>query len=125
MNIKLTSIPVIDPIKAFKFYTSILGFEELMYNPEAFLAIVVSPENKNGTALLLEPVDDDIYKPFQQSVFKKELPVIILGCTDVQKEYDRLLKLGVVFKTPPTKSEYGTFAIFNDTCGNFIQIHQD
>ena len=121
----MTSLPVNNPIKAFEFYTSVLGFKEFMYMPEAQLAIVVSPEDEKGTTLLLEPIDDELYKPFQKGVYEKELPIMIFGCPDVQKEYDRLVKLGVSFKTPPTKTDYGTMAIFDDTCGNFIQIYQD
>ena len=125
MKIKLTSIPVLDPIKAFEFYTNILGFKELMFMPEGGLAIVVSPEDPKGTALLLEPIDDELYKPFQEGVHKMGLPVMIFGVEDVEKEYQRLLSLGVKFKTTPTKTDYGTLAIFEDTCGNFIQIHED
>ena len=53
------------------------------------------------------------------------LTVMIFGVEDVEKEYQRLLSLGVKFKTTPTKTDYGTLAIFEDTCGNFIQIHED
>jgi predicted enzyme related to lactoylglutathione lyase len=125
MNIKMTSIPVKDPIKAFKFYTNILGFKEHLYMPEAHLAIVVSSEGEKGTTLLLEPIDDKIYRPFQKRVYEKGYPIIILGSNDIAKDYQNLIDKGVVFKTPPTTMDYGTIAIFDDTCGNYIQLHQD
>ena len=124
MKITLTSIPVHDPIKAFTFYTEVLGFVKRMYVPEAYLAIVASPEEPDGTGLLLEPNDNPISKTFQEGVYKAGLPIIVFGVDDVQKEYERLKKLGVVFRKEPTKTEYGLEAIFDDTCGNFIQLYQ-
>jgi len=107
-----------------KFYTEVLGFVKRMYIPEANLAIVVSPEEPNGTGLLLEPNDNPIGKTFQEALYQQELPAIVLGVEDIQKEYERLKKLGVVFRKDPTKTEWGTQALFDDTCGNLIQIHQ-
>lgn len=125
MKIKLTSIPVKDPIKAFEFYTKTLGFQELMYMPEAQLAIVVSPEDPKGTALLLEPQGADFVVTFQKAVYDKGLPFIVLGSEDVSAEYAKLKDKGVVFKQEPTKTDWGIIAMFDDTFGNYIQIHQD
>jgi len=125
MKIKMTGIYVEDPVSAFKFYTEILGFKKLMYMPEAHLAIVVSPEDENGTALLLEPNGNPIAKDYQEKVSKAKLPVIVFGVENVQKEYERLRKLGVQFINKPETNEWGTSAVFDDTCGNYIQIHQD
>jgi predicted enzyme related to lactoylglutathione lyase len=113
MKIKLTSIYVKDPIEAFKFYTEILRFKELMYMPNAKLAIVVSPEEPQGTALLLEPNSNTAVKSYQETI------------DDVQKEFERLKSLGVTFKEEPTNNEWGIEAVFDDTCGNYIKIHQD
>lgn len=124
MRIGLTSIFVNSPIEAFKFYTEILGFIEKFYMSEANLAIVVSPENPDGTALLLEPNDNPIAKTYQEAIYKTGLPVIVFSVDDIQKEYERLKHLGVVFKKEPTKTEWGTETIFEDTCGNLIQLHQ-
>jgi len=121
----MTGIYVEDPVSAFKFYTEILGFKKLMYMPEAHLAIVVSPEDENGTALLLEPNGNPIAKDYQEKVSKAKLPVIVFGVENVQKEYERLRKLGVQFINKPETNEWGTSAVFDDTCGNYIQIHQD
>jgi predicted enzyme related to lactoylglutathione lyase len=125
MKIALTSVSVNDPIAAFKFYTENLGFVEKMYKPEMFLAIVVSPEDKEGTAILLEPRGNLGSREFFDGIYDAGMPVIIFGVDDVQAEYERLKELGVIFKQEPTKTEWGTQAIFDDTCGNFIQIHQE
>lgn len=124
MKIALTSISVNDPIAAFKFYTGILRFKEKMYIPEAFIAIVVSPEDLDGPALLLEPRGNLNSDKYFEGIYEAGLPVIVFGVADVQKEYETLKKLGVVFKTEPTKTDWGIEAIFDDTCGNYVQIAQ-
>lgn len=125
MRVKMTSVYVHDPVEAFKFYTEVLGFQELIFMPEAQLAIVVSTEDPKGTALLLEPNGNPIAKSYQEKINKAGLPVIVLGVKDVEKEHERMKALGVVFKQEPTKTDWGVIAVFDDTCGNFIQIHQD
>jgi len=125
MKIKMTSISVNNPIEAHKFYTEVLGFNSFMLVEEANLAIVVSPEDTSGTALLLEPNDAEFVKTFQKVVYKKGLPSIVLGSTDVEKDYNSLKAKGVSFKQEPIQTEWGVLAIFDDTCGNYIQIHQD
>jgi len=90
MKIKLTSINVNNPTEAFKFYTDVLGFIKKMYVPEANLAIVASPEDLDGTELLLEPNDNPIVKAYQEGLYKLGLPVLVLGVEDIQIEYGRL-----------------------------------
>lgn len=124
VKIAMTSLPVIDPIAAFKFYTETLGFVEKLYMPEMYLAIVVSPEDKDGTTLLLEPRGGYGSDKYYEGIYNAGLPVIVFGTEDVQKEYERLREKGVVFKKEPTKTDWGTEAIFDDTCGNYIQIFQ-
>ena len=93
--------------------------------PEMFLAIVVSPEDRGGTALLLEPRGNLGSREFFDGIYDAGLPVIVFGTDDVQAEYERLKGLGVMFKQEPTKTEWGTQAVFDDTCGNWIQIHEE
>lgn len=124
MKIKLTSIFVDDPNKAFEFYTKVLGFVKKIYMPEAGLAIVVSSEEPEGTALLLEPNSNSIARTYQEGLFKAGLPVIVFGVDDVKQEYERLKKAGVIFKKEPAKTEWGILAVLEDTCGNLIQLHQ-
>lgn len=124
MKIAMTSISVNHPIEAFMFYTQKLGFKEKLYMPEMKLAIVVSPEDEDGTSLLLEPRGNLGSDIFFDGIYNAGMPVIIFGVNDVEAEFERLKDKGVVFKQAPTKTEWGTQAIFDDTCGNFIQIHQ-
>jgi predicted enzyme related to lactoylglutathione lyase len=125
MKIALTSISVHNPKEAFKFYTEKLGFEKKVYLEHAMVAIVVSPEDPEGTALLLEPRGGYGSGEFFGGIYEAGLPVIIFRVDDCHAEYERLAALGVVFKQEPAKTEWGTQAIFDDTCGNYIQIHQE
>ena len=124
MKIALTSVYVNDPIAAFGFYTEILGFVEQLYMPEANLAIVVSPEEPSGTALLLEPNDNPIAKTYQTALYEAELPVIIFSVDNIQSEYQRLKATGVVFRKEPTKTDVGVETVLEDTCGNLVQLYQ-
>jgi len=124
MNIAMTSIFVNDPLEAFQFYTEKLGFVEHTYMPEHYLAIVVSPEAPDGTTLLLEPNANPIAGTYQRALFEAELPSIVLGTADCWQEYERLRAQGVTFRGEPQTSEWGTSVVFEDTCGNLIQLHQ-
>jgi predicted enzyme related to lactoylglutathione lyase len=124
MKLKLVSVFVEDPITAFKYYTETLGFVEKIYIPDALLAIVASPEDRDGTQLLLEPTGNLGAREFQQGIYQAKLPAIVFGTDDIQKDYERLKKLGVVFSKEPTKTDYGTETVFEDTCGNLIQLVQ-
>jgi predicted enzyme related to lactoylglutathione lyase len=124
MKIALASISVNDPIKAHTFYTEKLGFISKMFVPEAQLAIVVSPEQPDGTAILLEPRGNLGSKEFFDGVYASGLPIIVFGTEDIQKEYEKLKARGVVFKKEPIKTDWGIEAIFDDTCGNYIQMGQ-
>ena len=124
MNIKMTSVFVDNPLEAFKFYTEVLGFQELVYIPEAYLAIVVSPEQPDGTALLLEPADDEIARPYRNALWERGLPCITFGTQDIHSDYQRLKERGVVFRGEPQANDYGIEVNFEDTFGNLIQLHQ-
>ena len=124
MKIALTSVFVDDPIKAHKFYTEVLGFTSRMFMPEAYLAIVASPEDPTGTGLLLEPNVNPIASTYQQAIYGEGLPAIVFSVDDIHSEYERLKAQGVVFTGEPTKTDWGTQVVFEDTCGNFIQLHQ-
>lgn len=124
MKIQLASIYVNNPVEAFNFYTDILGFKEQMFMPEANLAIVVSPEEPEGTALLLEPSDNTIAKEYMAKLYEAGFPPIVFSVEDIQNEYERLKELDVDFKKKPTKMDWGWEAIFDDNCGNWIQLAQ-
>ena len=126
MKIDLSSVFVDDQEKALKFYTEILGFVKKTDLPagEYRWLTVVSPEAPDCVQLVLEPSDNPIGRTFQEAVYRQGLPVIVFGTDDVQKEYERLKRLGVTFTQEPTRSAAGTQAVFDDTCGNLIQLHQ-
>ena len=124
MNIAMTSIFVNDPKQAFTFYTEVLGFAERLFMPEMNLAIVVSPEDPDGTGLLLEPNDNLGADAFQASIYAAGMPVIVFGTADIHAEHARLTGRGVVFRQEPTATDYGIIATFEDTCGNLIQLLQ-
>ena len=125
MRIKMCGVHVVDPAAAFVFYTDTLGFEPLLVVPEANLYIVRSPEDPDGVGLLLEPSDNPVAAAYRDGVYAAGMPAIVLGVKDVRAEYDRLTDAGVLFTEGPTTDEAGTHAVFDDTSGNYVQLHQD
>ena len=101
-----------------------LGFVENMYMPEAQLAIVASPEEVDGTGLLLEPNSNPIAQAYQDALYQAGLPVIVFGVDDIQNEYNRMLELDVKFRSEPITTQWGIQVLFEDTCGNLVQLHQ-
>ncbi|MCT4590827.1 MAG: VOC family protein [Carboxylicivirga sp.] len=127
MKIKIVSIPVDNQDKALKFYTEKLNFVKKIDIPvgdgNRWLT-VVSGEEQDGPELLLEPSPNDFEpaKNYQKALFDAGLPYTQFNVSDVQKEYERLSGLGVVFSVKPTEMGTAKLAVFNDTCGNHIQI---
>lgn len=127
LKIKVASVIVDDQDKAEKFYTEVLGFEVKENIPvgEFRWLTVISPDNRDGAELALEPNDNPAAKTFQKAMFDQGIPFTMLFVEDLQKSYEKLVASGVVFTVQPTDMG-GTFAaIFNDTCGNLIMIAQE
>lgn len=128
MKIKLTSVSIDDYNKALKFYTEVLGFvkkHDIPLGDGARWITVVSPEEPNGTELLLEPnADYPAMKALKESLVKDGMPFTAFLVGDVQQEYERLKSLGVEFTMEPTNMGMTTAAVLDDTCGNLIQIYQ-
>ncbi|MEW6402416.1 MAG: VOC family protein [Chloroflexota bacterium] len=128
MKIAVTSVSIDDYDKALKFYTDVLGFEkkrDIPLGDGARWITVVSPEERDGTELLLEPnAEYPAMKALKVSLMKDGIPFTAFQVADIQKEYDRLRKLGVEFTMEPTNMGVTTAAILNDTCGNLIQIYE-
>ncbi|MFS0690009.1 VOC family protein [Sporosarcina sp. 179-K 8C2 HS] len=124
MKIIVTSIFVEDQDKALEFYTETLGFVKKHDVPAgAYRWItVVSSDAQDGTELLLEPNNHPAAQEYQKKLFADGIPVTMFGVTDIQKEYERLVERGVEFTMKPTKAGEVTIAVFDDTCGNLIQI---
>lgn len=130
MIISVTGVVVDDQEKALQFYTKTLGFQLKrdmpLGNPEGDRWLtVVSPERPDGVELLLEPNRNPVSLAFQQGLMQQGLPSIIFGVNDAQAEYERLSGLGVEFAMPPSDIGPAIMAIFNDTCGNLIQLLQE
>lgn len=126
MKIKLTSVFVDDQDKALKFYTEVLGFVKKHDIPvgEFKWLTVVSPEEPDGTELLLEPSDNPAAQAFKKALVEQGIPLTTFFVDDIQKEYERMKKLGVKFTMEPTPMGPTIAAIFDDTCGNYIQLNQ-
>jgi catechol 2,3-dioxygenase-like lactoylglutathione lyase family enzyme len=127
MRIHLTSVLVDDQEKALRFYTEVLGFREKHNVPigEHRWLTVVSPDDPDGTELVLEPDEHPAAKPFKKALVTDGIPYTSFAVDDVRAEYERLRGLGVYFTQEPTEMGPVTTAVLDDTCGNLIQIaHQ-
>jgi len=126
MRINLTSIFVRDQQKALEFYTEVLGFAkktDLPVGQYRWLTIV-SQDDPDGVELLLEPNAHPAARAYQEAIFADGIPSASFAVDDIRIETQRLKKLGVVFQTEPTDIGPATIAIFDDTCGNLIQMAQ-
>ncbi len=126
MKIVVTSVLVDDQAKAQRFYTEILGFQtkhDIDMGAARWLT-VVSPDAPDGVELLLEPDGHPAAKPWKAALVEDGIPYTSFGIDDCQAEYERLTKLGVVFTQPPTQMGPVITAVFDDTCGNLIQMAQ-
>ena len=124
MRIVVTSVMVDDQDKAFRFYTEVLGFVKKTHIPDIKWLTVVSPDAPDGVELLLEPLGFAPAKAYQKAVLDAGIPWTSFAVDNVQLEFDRLTSLGVVFRRKPLKMGPVTTAVFEDTCGNLIQIAQ-
>ena len=128
MKIKLASVSIDDYDKALKFYTEILGFilkRDIPLGNDARWITVVSPDDPNGVELVLEPnASYPAMKALKESLVRDGIPFTAFEVKDIEKEYERMKKLGVEFTMEPTNMGTTTAAIFDDTCGNLIQIYQ-
>lgn len=124
MKIVTTSVLVDDQAKALAFYTDVLGFMKKTDLPagEHRWLTVVSPDAPDGVELLLEPDAHPAARPFKEALVADGIPYASFAVDDVQAEFDRLSALGVRFTQPPTPMGPVTTAVFDDTCGNLIQI---
>ena len=128
MKIKLASVSIDNIDKAIKFYTEVLGFilkRDIPLGDDARWVTVVSAEDPNGVELVLEPnASYPAMKALKESLVRDGIPFTAFEVKDIQKEYERMKKLDVEFTMEPTNMGTTTAAIFDDTCGNLIQIYQ-
>ena len=126
MRIGLASVLVDDQDKALKFYTDVLGFvkkHDVPLGAHRWIT-VVSPEEPDGVELVLEPDEHPAAKPFKQALVEDGIPFNSFDVKDVNAEYQRLVAAGVRFTQPPVEMGPVISAVFDDTCGNLMQIAQ-
>ena len=126
MKIIITCVLVDDQAKALEFYTEKLGFElkhDVPMGQTRWLT-VTTPGEPNGVELLLEQNEHPAISPFKNAIVEDGIPWTMFGVDDIEAEHTRLSALGVEFTQPPTRYGEVTTAVFDDTCGNLIQIIQ-
>ena len=124
MRIYVTSIFVDDQTKALEFYTKTLGFEvkhDIPLGEHRWLTVTAKGES-NGTELLLEPSEHPAVNPYRQALMKDGIPGASFQVDNLEYEYARLTGLGVEFVQDPTTAGDVKMAVFDDTCGNLIQL---
>ena len=127
MRINVTSVMVDDQDKALRFYTDVLGFikkTEIPLGGGVRWLTVVAPDAPEGVELSLEPDAHPAARPFKEALVADGIPFTSFAVDDVAAEHERLSGLGVTFTQPPTAMGPVTTAVFDDTCGNLIQIAQ-
>jgi catechol 2,3-dioxygenase-like lactoylglutathione lyase family enzyme len=124
MRINVTSVYVNNQAEALRFYTEVLGFVKKTDVPagEHRWLTVVSPEQPDGVELLLEPDEHPAAKAFKEALVADGMPLTQFAVDDVHAEHARLTGLGVRFTQEPLEMGPVTTAVFDDTCGNLIQI---
>ncbi|WP_197318715.1 VOC family protein [Saccharomonospora sp. NB11] len=124
MRINITSVFVDDQEKAHRFYTQTLGFVTKHDMPlgDARWLTVVSPEEPDGTELLLEPDGHPAVRPYKDALVADGIPAASFAVSNVEEEVERLTAQGVRFTQAPLRMGGVTTAVFDDTCGNLIQI---
>ena len=124
MKIALTSVFVDDQRAALTFYTDVLGFtkhRDIPLGNDSWLT-VVSPDSPDGPELLLEPAHHPAVKPYRDALVEDGIPLAQFAVDDLEAEHARLTRHGVEFTQPPTDIGTAVVAVFDDTCGNLIQL---
>ena len=127
MRIHLSGVFVDDQQKALRFYTETLGFRlkhNIPLGEDAWIT-VVSEEAPEGTELLLEPDGHPAVRPFKRALVEDGIPSASFAVDDVAAEHERLVARGVRFVQPPTDLGTVITAVFDDSCGNLIQIVEE
>jgi catechol 2,3-dioxygenase-like lactoylglutathione lyase family enzyme len=126
MRLGITSVMVENQDQALEFYTTILGFQKMADIPfgEMRWLTVVSPDVPQGMELVLEPMSFPPARTFQQALFEAGIPATAMFTEDINSEHTRLKSLGVTFRGEPTAMGPITAVVFEDSCGNLINLVQ-
>jgi len=124
MRIYVMSVMVDDQAKAMSFYTEKLGFivkHDIPMGEHRWLT-VVSSEAPDGTELLLEPSEHPAAGPFKSALVNDGIPAVSFKVDDLNKEFEKLRRLGVEFTVAPMDAGTVRLAVLDDTCGNLVQL---
>ncbi len=126
MQLKFMSVLVNNQEKALDFYTRVLGFSKMADLPmgEYRWLTVTSPDGIEGVELVLEPLGFAPARTYQQALFDAGMPLIALITRDIHADFSRLSKLGVVFRGEPRQQGPIFNVLFEDTCGNLVNLVQ-
>jgi len=126
MHINLSSVMVDDQDKALKFYTEVLGFVKKTDMPigEYRWLTVTSPDGPDGVELVLEPMGFAPARDYQKALYNAGIPLTAFLSNDIQGEYKKLKRRGVIFRSEPQVMGSITSVLFEDTCGNLINLVQ-
>lgn len=126
MTIRHVAIPVDDQAKALAFYTDVIGFElkhDIPVGEDRWLSLT-APAGSDEIELVLEPNKNPASKAYQAALFEQGIPITGFVSDDIEGDYERLVSKGVAFTQKVTEQGPVKLAVFADTCGNLIQIHQ-
>ena len=126
MQIKFTSVMVTDQENALHFYAEVLGFNKMADIPMGTFRwlTVTSPDGIDGVELVLEPINFPPARDYQQALFSAGIPALALTTRDIQADYKRLKAMGVIFRGEPQNMGAIMGVVFEDTCGNLINLVQ-
>lgn len=126
MQLKFFSVMVDNQDKALRFYTTVLGFKKMADLPMGQLRwlTVISPDGINGVELVLEPISFPWAQTYQKARFDAAIPSLALITNDIHADFVQLKKLGVIFRGEPKNMGLITAVLFEDTCGNLINLVQ-
>jgi catechol 2,3-dioxygenase-like lactoylglutathione lyase family enzyme len=126
MEIRFTSVLVPDQEKALAFYTKVLGFTKMADIPMGAYRwlTVTSPDGVPGVELVLEPLAFPPAVVFQKALFEAGVPATAFTTKNIEAEVERLKAAGVVFRGEIMKNGPISNVLFEDGCGNLINLAQ-
>lgn len=126
MKLQTVTIFVDDQQQAVDFYTGTLGFQvsaDVPMGEHRWLTVRLG-DSPDATEVSLEPKGHPAVAPFTEAIASDGIPFCVLGVDDIETEHARLVEAGVTFTQPPTDVGPVIIAVFDDTCGNLLQLAQ-
>jgi catechol 2,3-dioxygenase-like lactoylglutathione lyase family enzyme len=126
MQLKFISVLVEDQARALQIYTETLGFTKMADIPlgDYRWLTVTSPDGLEGVELVLEPIGFEPARTYQKALFEAGIPSAAFITTDIAAEIARLKAGGIQFRGEPQDSGPIIAVVFEDGCGNLINLVQ-